>query len=1020
MGLIGTSIRRPVLTSAIIIILILLGFYSFTQSGVALLPTVDIPVVLVRVSYRGASPLEVERQIVEPIEDAVSTVEGVDEINGYALEGSAFVVAVLTYETDVTQATMDISTRVKAITNTLPDDADEPVVDKFDINAQPFMILVAKSDLPSYLTKNIAEDQVAKRLTQITGMANVDVSGGREREIHLDASPEDLITYNANLRQLASLVVGTNFNSPSGSIAQGLKETSVRVVGEPSVPDELGRIGVPLGEGKTVRLDRIVEVRDTLAEERNRARHDGEDAVLMELIARPNANIVKVARQVRADLDRIRPSLQGSIDLEVVYDSSEFVDEAVKNVIRDMAIGTVLTALVLFLFLQQFGATVAVAISMPAAIIGTFIPMYLFGFTLNVMSTLGLAISVGVLVNNAILVLENIYRYRELGKGPKEAAEIGTREIEAAVLSTTATNLGVFIPVAFMGGIVGQFFYQFALTVVFATLFSLWGAFTVTPMVAARIGKGVHTVSRPAKILTGWWQWIFRSIETVHEELVPRCVRHPFLTLAFFALLVGVSAFFGRNIGFEFFPRVDEGVVLTRLELSSSASLEATDAIVRRVEASLMKKPYVESISTSVGGGRRLGGLNTGSVRAYLVDEEKRPSAFSIASQLRQEFASLPDTDVTVNVSSGRGGGGGKPVQVTLTGQDLDVLDRISGELLEKLRGVRGLVDLGTDWEVGRYELRLYPDHNKLASLKVSLDDVASELRGYLSGINAGVFREEGFEYDILIQLGERWRDSPSRISDLPVWTPGGFVPLREMTEIRMEQGPTAIYRLDRQRKITIEADTANRSVGEVFRDIRPIVDEMEIPPGYRFVYEGDIESIRENFMRLGIAFGMAALLTFLLIAGIIESYLFALIIMLTVPLSIIGVVPVLLVTETTLSIYGLLGMVMLVGLVVNNAIIVIDYAELLRKEGKHPKDAVLEAVSVRLRPIIMADVTTLIAMLPLALGLGAGGQYRAPLAIVLIGGLLAGGTMALFLIPPIYALVWELKDRFKRRFLHA
>ncbi len=1020
MGLIGTSIRRPVLTSAIIIILILLGLYSFTQSGVALLPTVDIPVVLVRVSYRGASPLEVERQIVEPIEDAVSTVEGVDEINGYALEGSAFVVAVLTYETDVTQATMDISTRVKAITNTLPDDADEPVVEKYDINAQPFMILVAKSELPPYLTKNIAEDQVAKRLTQITGMANVDVSGGREREIHLDASPKDLIAYNINLRQLASLVAGTNFNSPSGSIAQGLKETSIRVVGEPSIPDELGRIGVPRGEGKTVRLDRIVEVKDTLAEERNRARHDGEDAVLMELIARPNANIVKVARRVRADLEEIRPSLQGSIDLDVVYDSSEFVDEAVRNVIRDMTIGTILTALVLFLFLQQFGATVAVAISMPAAIIGTFIPMYLFGFTLNVMSTLGLAISVGVLVNNSILVLENIYRYRELGKSPKEAAEIGTREIEAAVLSTTATNLGVFIPVAFMGGIVGQFFYQFALTVVFATLFSLWAAFTVTPMVAARIGKGVHTISRPARILTGWWQWVFRSIETVHEELVPRCVRHPLLTLAFFALLVGVAVFSGRNVGFEFFPRVDEGVILTSLELSSSASLEATDTIVRRVEKSLMKKPYVESISTNVGGGRRLGGLNTGSVRAYLIDEKKRPSAFSIASQLRQEFASLPDTDVTVNVSSGRGGGGGKPVQVTLTGPDLDILDRVSRDLLERLRGVPGLVDLDTDWEVGRYELRLYPDHNKLASLNVSLDDVAAELRGYLSGIDAGVFREEGFEYDILVQLGEKWRESPSRIPDLPVWTPRGFLPLREITEIRMERGPTAIYRLDRQRKITIEADTANRSVGEVFRDIRPIVDEMEIPPGYRFVYEGDIQSIRENFRRLGIAFGMAALLTFLLIAGIIESYLFALIIMLTVPLSVIGVVPVLLVTETTLSIYGLLGMIMLVGLVVNNAIIVIDYAELLRKEGKHPKDAVLGAVSVRLRPIIMADVTTLIAMLPLALGLGAGGQYRAPLAIVLIGGLLAGGTMALFLIPPIYALVWDLKDRLKRRFLHA
>lgn len=1009
MGLVEVSVRRPILTSVIIVILLFLGIYAFLNEGVALLPKVDIPVVLIRTTYKGASPLEVENLVVKPIEDAVATVEGVDEINGYAIEGTGFVVARLTYETDVTQATLDISTRIRSIIGSLPEDADEPVVEKFDINARPFMIMVAESNLPPYMTKSIVEEQIAKRITQIPGMANVDVVGGRTREIHLNVSPKELVARNLSLRKLSSYVAGSNLNSPSGRISQGLKETSVRVVGEPKSVLELGNIGIPLGEDKVVLLKDIAEIEDGLAEERSKARYNGKPAILLELVARPNANVVEVAKQVKKVIKEVAPAFRGSISLEAIYDSSEFVEKAVKNVIRDMTIGTILTALVIFLFLQQFGATLAVAVSMPAAIIATFIPMFLMGFTLNVMSTLGLAISVGVLVNNAILVLENIYRYRDMGETPINASIKGTREIEVAVLSTTATNLGVFIPVAFMGGIVGQFFYQFALTVVFATLFSLWAAFTVTPMAAARLG-GVHRVSKPAMILTGWWQKVYSTIEDAHHYLVPRCVRHPVRTLVFFIVLLGVAFYFSRYIGFQFFPRVDEGIITVSIELSSTASLDATDEVVQYVEKTLKEKPYVKSISSNVGGGSRLGGANTGQVRAYLIEEGRRPSAFAIASMLRKEFASVPDAKISVNVSNGRGGGNSKPIQITLVGPELDVLNEKSQELIGKLRGVEGLVDLDSDWEVGRQELRLLPNHFKLAGLGVTLDDVASELRGYISGVKAGVYRERGYEYDILVQLGEQWRDAPSKVEELPLWTPKGFVPLKELVHVKYEKGPTAIYRLDRQRKVTVEGEVAGRSVGEVFRDIQPIVRKIELPQGYRFIYKGEIEDIQENFKRLITAFGMATFLTFLMIAGIIESYLFAFVIMLTVPISIIGVVPALLFTGTTLSIYGLLGLIMLVGLVVNNAIIIVDYAELLRKRGYKPDEAVIEACNVRLRPIIMADVTTLIALLPLAMGMGTGGQYRAPLAIVLIGGLIAGGTMALFLIPPIYNVVWRLK----------
>jgi HAE1 family hydrophobic/amphiphilic exporter-1 len=375
MNLIGNSVRRPVLTTVIMTILVLLGFYSFHQLGMALLPKMDIPVVLVRVPYKGAGPMEIERLIVQPVEDAIASVEGVKEINGYALEGMGFVVAILEYEVDVTQATLDISTRVKAITSDLPDEADEPVVDKMDINAQPFMMVVAKTALPSYQARDIVEDQVAKRLTQIIGMASVDISGGRVREIHLDADPSSLIAHNLSLRRLASLVKASNFNSPSGNITLGGKETSVRIVGEPDQSSKFEDLGIPVGDGRVIKLGNVVTVVDALADERNRARFDGRDSILLELIARPNANIVKVSGEVRAELDKIAPTLGKSLELEVVYDSSEFVEKSVRNVIRDMIIGTLLTALFLYLFLRQFGSTLAVAIAMPTSIIATFIPM---------------------------------------------------------------------------------------------------------------------------------------------------------------------------------------------------------------------------------------------------------------------------------------------------------------------------------------------------------------------------------------------------------------------------------------------------------------------------------------------------------------------------------------------------------------------------------------------------------------------------------------------------------------------
>jgi len=697
--------------------------------------------------------------------------------------------------------------------------------------------------------------------------------------------------------------------------------------------------------------------------------------------------------------------------MAIPLDDGEFISDSIGNVFRDMIDGTLLTGLILFLVLRRLSVTLLVGIVMPTAIVATFMPMVLARYTLNMMTTLGLAISTGILVNNSILVIENIIRYREMGYNPLDAAERGTKEIAVAVLSTTATNLGVFVPIALSGGRMGQMFNPFAMTVVFSTLFSLWVALTFTPMLAARIGRSAGP-SGLSRFLTGWWQWLYQGFDDLHHVLVRGAVRFPLTTLLFFAALCAGSIMLAGSIGFQFFPSADEGQVTISMETSASASLAMTDRFVRQVEQHVLTLPHVSGVNAVIGGGGSRAGLNRATMRIYLEDAPDRPSSFAFAAPLRPLLASLPDMKASVTAGGGRGGVRGKPIQVVVRGEEVDALNGLAMRVMEVLRGIDGVVDVDLDWRTGRPEIQMIPDRLRMARLNFSSENLSDMLRGYVTGLKAGVFREGGKEYDILVKLRAEEVSSPFQLPDLPFPTTAGFVSLRDLAALKETMGPTQILRKDRQRSITVDANVSGVTVGDVYRIIEQRLREIPLPQGYRFTYAGEIQSIQENFGALNFALGLAVLLTFLMIAAILESFLFAFVIMLTVPLSVIGVVPALILTQTPLSIYGLMGVIMLVGLVVNNAIVIVDYAEILRKEGKGPSEAIVEACKVRLRPIIMADATSVIAMVPLAMGVGAGGSYRSPMAIVAIGGLIAGGVLALFVIPPVYKLVWRVKFR--------
>ena len=1012
MWLIRTSVRRPVLTTVITLILLLLGSYSYMQMGVALLPNMDIPVVMIRASYEGAGPAEVESALVIPFEDAVARVEGISTIRGIARSGSAVVIVELDAAANIDQAAMDISTQIRSIS--LPDGVRDPSVVRFDINARPFMTLVVVSNLPISQVRSIAEEQISKRLTQIFGLATAEVIGGLTRQIHVEVDPLSLKRHNLSLSRLASTITRFNRNEPAGQIAVGGREVAIRFTGEVNTPAELGRIPLNLVNGSSIMLGDIAEIKDTVEEARSVSRFNGRPAVTLDLVARPNTDVVALARNVHRELELIQPTLPDGMRVEVIFDNSIFIDESIRNVTWDMALAVLLTSMALFFCLQRFGAMLAAVLTLPTSIIATFIVQFLYGFTLNMMSTLGLAISIGVLVANAILVLENIFRYREMGYNALDAAEHGAAEISVAVLANAATNLGVFIPIAFMGGQLGQMFAQFALTIAITTVISLYSAFSLTPMIAAYLG-GDPKAPLPyfTQVTTGWWQIAFEELKRMHVSLNKTAMRHPILATMLVVVLC-FGAYRGLNyIGFNFMPREDEGRINIDIELSSTASMQSTDSILRSIEEYVSQFDFVRFYRSRIGGGRAAS-VSAGSVHVFLTeDQTQRPSVFDIVADWRRHLADLPDTDISIAsaTSINLGGGFGRPIAVSIIGPDMYELSRISELVAEEMRNTRGVVDVRSDWRLGQEELRFYPNHFRLGRLGLTFAEVASEISGYLTGHNAGKFRQAGREYDILVKLSRNWTSSPQRLAGVPVRTPVGFLPLYDLMDVRTGVGPAAIHREDRQRRITIDANTGRGvSVGEIMRELQPRLDAIYMPSGYRLSYGGDIRSINENYANMMIVLGLGIAITFLLIAGLLESWTFAVIVMVTLPLAGVGIVPMMLATNSDFTVFALLGLVMMSGLTVNNALVVVDYAEMRRRSGVHYRRAIIESCRTRFRPVFMTTLTTFIALMPMIISGGAGSNLKSPMAIVTTGGLFGGCVLALYVIPMIYNTIWRFR----------
>ena len=1010
-GFIKFCITHPVFTGCSVVIWILLGISSYFTLGVTLYPDVELPFILVRTTYTGAGPNEIEQLISKPLEDALADLENLKSITTYSMEGISMVAVRMESGANPDLALVDVNNKVKAKVPDLPDDADDPVASKFDISAQPFLIISFTSPLPEKTAKKMIEDRIQPVVARVKGVGRVDVSGGRDREIHINLDPAALSDYGISYMQVCSVVAANNQTTPSGYITQKKDEVSLRLMGEFNEVEQLEDILIPTPNGQPVRLSMLGEVVDGETDQRSMARADGKPVVQLRISPRSNADVVEAGRQIKRLMTRTMRDYP-DFTYEYTYDDTTFVESAVKNIIRDTAIGIALTALVIYLFLGRFSATFIVAFSMPVAFAATFVPLQIHGYTLNLMSTLGLALSMGTLVMNAILIIQNIYRFRDMGYEPFAAAEEGTVEISMSVLAGVLTNLGVFMPVALMSTIAGQFLKPYAVTIVYATVFSLWVTMAVTPCLAARIKKKEgDTGELPliGKILTGWWNWIFDGFRDLFFIVLHVAMRFPMLTVLFTILATYGSLKLGGFVGTEFTPTTDDGTVRITLTLDNNSSIHRTADLVYKVEDYIDKLPerkYIRNVVSTVASSMRSNSISEAQIALYMNDDPDRPSTQVLADKIRPWVSQLPGVEVSIAATRS---GFGNPIEIQIKGQDLNQLYTIAEDIRARGRVIPGIRDLKIEMEMGKPELEVSPIRWRLAPLGLNISDLAGIVRGYLIGRDAGKFRQGGYEYDIKARISREKASDIFQAHELPIMTGYGLVPLDEMADIHWGDAPTEIRRVERERAVVVTGRVRYITSGEGNARMREVVNSMTLPEGVSIKFGGEQEDMAENFLELIRTMVIAIVVTYLVVAAILESWTYSIVILATVPMAAIGVVPAMLISEVNISIFALIGMIMLVGMVVNNAIVVVDYAEVLRLKGTHPYEAVEEACHVRFKSLLMAVVTSVVSLVPL-LSTGRGSEMKRPIAVVAIGGLIAGGMLAMLSIPAAYKVVWRVR----------
>ncbi len=1014
------SIKRPIMISMLLLALLMFGAISYFGLNLDLTPDMTFPMITVQTVYPGAGPQETELQITKRIEDAISTVSGIDYIQSYSMESASFVIIRFKLSKDVDIANQEVKDKVDAILNDMPDDADRPIIQKFDINSEPIMNIVLSGNIEMTELYELADKTLTDRFSQIQGVGEVSVTGGGEREIQVEFDNRTILQQKISISQLAGMLSMQNMDMPGGNFKQHSQEYSVRLEGEFDTVEDLKQLKVPTGFGMKP-LSELARVRDATEEVRVRStfvdnvnKLTNDNVVVLGLVKAKDGNAVRIATAVKERMPELQELLPEGCELSIIKDSSILIEGSVKDTLSNIFMGVILTGLVLLFFLSDLRSTIIVALSMPMSIISTFMLLQLSGFTLNLMTLMGLSTAVGVLVSNSVVVLENIFRHKNMGNSRREASAKGTAEVVVAVIASTMTNIAVFLPIANMGSIVGMMFKEFALTVVYATIFSLLMSFTLTPMLASLIIPEHDTKKHPIgkrmnAMFTAWEDWYKRLLSWI----IKNKMRSFMVILVSIFMFVG-SFFMASQIGFDFMPKLDEGDIKMEVELPTGYNLNETAQVLKEMQTRIEEYSEVKTIVTTLG---KINDMDTGTnmalVNVKLVDVSLRDvTTGHMAAELIQKLSDLPNVRLRIEATSSMGMGTA-PVNFTLMGQDVQELEKYRREIVERIHDVPGLINLNTSSRPGKPEITIVPDREKLSNAGLTIYDLAMTLRGSLEGLVTTKFRDQGEEYDIRVSLTDESVDTPEEVESISVVAPAGTFKISQLADIKYTQGFTRILHKDKFKMIDFGASTApGVPMGDVTNEIDSRLADLELPPGYKVEWAGMAEEMKSTIQSMLFTFVLAIVLTYMLLAAILESFTQPLLILGTVPLAMIGVFGGLYITGISMNIISMMAIIMLLGIVVNNAILLLDYTNLLvRQKGYNVHDALVEACPTKLKPILMSSIAIILGMLPMALGIGASGrEFRQPMGVVSIGGLLISTVLALIVIPTLYYLTSRQK----------
>ncbi len=1014
------SVNRPVFTTMVTLIFVILGSVSLSRLQIDMLPNIELPTLSIRTSYEGASPEVMERLVTQIVEEIVATVPGVEEITSTSSEGQSRIRVSFVWGTDIDTAAIDVQGKIEDEINELPEDIVRPRVRKFDIASFPVVLLGISSNLDPVELTELVEVQIRYRFGRIPGVAQVDVWGGFNREVRIELDPFRVTAVGLSLDGVLQAIRDANLDLPAGKIEEGRYEVSLRAPAEFTSIDQIRNTVIYQREGSSITLGQIAEIKDTYEKVNRIVRLNGDRGIRVAIRKQANANTVEVSRRILEEVESINNAFP-RINVVPVINQGNFIERSIQNVARSVLYGGGLAILVLLFFLKSLRSTLVISLSIPISIVITFALIYFGGFTLNLMTLGGLALGVGMMVDNSIVVLENIFRRRsEKGDAPETASIKGAGEVGTAIVASTITTLVIFIPLIFVRGVTGLLFRELAYVIIFALLCSLVVALSLVPMLASRLLEKVPAESEGQPLRTdnrfpALFDAAFTFLQDTYLSFLRLALRNRLMTVFGAFFLLGASLFLFPLIGTELLPPSDEGEVRVTGRMEIGTRLELVDHQTRIMER-IVEPAVPEAIATvvSVGsGGWRADEGSEGEIRMSLSPANQRErSNVEIARKLRGLLeGKIPGMEVRIRAPQGqfildRLLGGDEGLTVEIRGYDLAVLNALAISAERAIQGVAGITDVQTSLEEGAPQQEIRVDRDKIADLGLSVRDVTRMLQTAVAGSRAGEYRSGGNSYRIWVQLKDAEKRSLDEILNLTLTTLNGEkVALRNLVTTKAGRGPILIDRKDQQRRVTVSANVSGRDMGSVARNVQELLDRIPRPLGYDLSVTGNFEEQRKAFRELIISMVLALALVYMVLACQYESLRDPLVVMFSVPLATIGVLVTLFLTDTTLNIQSYIGCIMLGGIVVNNAILLVDQSGRLVQEGFPIREALTEAGRRRLRPILMTTLTTILGLTPLALGIGEGSEAQAPLARAVVGGLFASTLITLILIPVVYSI---------------